>query len=301
MKILTALITHNRLELLKRCVNSIENQSFKDHEILVINNSSTDGTEEYLKSKNINTITQSNSGSASGWSRCFEYAIKFNFDFIWLMDDDGYPDEQSLEKLISRITKIKDLICVSSVVLDESSLDKLVFPLPILDKSGLPKIFSFKRKYYYLSELINEGFFCYPYAQLFNGSLISLKNFKSLGNINKNYYIYGEEVDFFWRMKKLGLVETLLDSYHFHPDVSKRKYTDLKIYYFIKNTIINNYKYFSFVSIRNLLTLVIILLRVYSRNGFLYSLDLLIGGRKRLIYKALIRGLNKKLSIDHDK
>ena len=65
MKILTALITHNRLELLKRCVNSLENQSFKDHEILVINNSSTDGTEEYLKSKNINTITQSNSGSAS--------------------------------------------------------------------------------------------------------------------------------------------------------------------------------------------------------------------------------------------
>ena len=49
-------------------------------------------------------------------------------------------------------------------------------------------------------------------------------------------------------MKKLGLVETLLDSYHFHPDVSKRKYTDLKIYYFIKNTIINNYKYFSFIS-----------------------------------------------------
>ena len=30
---------------------------------------------------------------------------------------------------------------------------------------------------------------------------------------------------------------------HFHPDVSKRKYSDIKIYYLIKNTIINHNKY----------------------------------------------------------
>jgi len=49
LRILTALITFNRLDLLKRCLKAIENQTFKNNDILVINNSSTDGTEIYLK------------------------------------------------------------------------------------------------------------------------------------------------------------------------------------------------------------------------------------------------------------
>jgi len=40
--------THNRLELLKRAVASIQAQTYKDFELLIVNDASTDGTAEYL-------------------------------------------------------------------------------------------------------------------------------------------------------------------------------------------------------------------------------------------------------------
>ncbi len=300
MKILTALITFNRLELLKRCVKSIKNQTIKHNDILVINNSSTDGTEDFLKNLDLNYITQPNLGSASGWYKCIEYAIENNYDYIWLMDDDGYPEFNSLEKLIDAHALKKNLVCVSSVLLNEKNKNQLVFPLPILNKNGEPVIFKNKRKFYFLDELISQGFLYYPYVQLFNGSLISVETLKNLGNVEKNYFIFGEEVDFFWRMKKFGDVETRLDAYHYHPRVDKRKYTNLKIYYYIKNSIINNYKHLSNVQLRNILSLVVILFRVYKRNSLNESISLLLGSKNKLFYKALFRGYKKIPYIDHD-
>lgn len=301
MRILTALITYNRLGLLKRCLNAIENQTVKiKNDILVINNSSTDGSEIYLKNKKINFITQPNLGSASGWYSCIEYAIVNNYDYIWLMDDDGFPDPKALEKLIESFDFKKNLICVSSVVLNENKRNELVFPLPILNKFGQPIIFGRKRKFYFLDTLVDMGFSYYPYAQLFNGSLISIENLRNVGNINKDYFIFGEEVDYFWRMKKIGAVETRLDSYHYHPNVKNRKYSEIKIYYYIKNTIINNYKHLSNIHLRNMMTCAIILYRVFSRNGFFFVLSLLFGTKSKFFYKAFIRGFKKKLLIDHE-
>ena len=41
-------VTFNRLPLLKKCLNSIRNQTNKDFDIIVVNNGSTDGTKEWL-------------------------------------------------------------------------------------------------------------------------------------------------------------------------------------------------------------------------------------------------------------
>ena len=52
MKILAGIVTYNRKLLLKRCIESVMSQILDENvkiDILVINNSSTDGTEVYLK------------------------------------------------------------------------------------------------------------------------------------------------------------------------------------------------------------------------------------------------------------
>ena len=68
LKIATVVVTYNRLELLKDCIESLRNQTRKIDEIFVINNSSTDGTEEWLSRQNdLTTITQPNTGGAGGF------------------------------------------------------------------------------------------------------------------------------------------------------------------------------------------------------------------------------------------
>ncbi|PLL70465.1 hypothetical protein CWN62_29695, partial [Klebsiella pneumoniae] len=41
--------TYNRLELLKRALNSVVNQTYKNLEIIVVDDNSSDGTQEFLK------------------------------------------------------------------------------------------------------------------------------------------------------------------------------------------------------------------------------------------------------------
>ena len=66
MKILAAIVTYNRLDLLKRCIQHIDQQTRKVDDLIVINNSSSDGTVDFLIENNIKHITQINSGSAGG-------------------------------------------------------------------------------------------------------------------------------------------------------------------------------------------------------------------------------------------
>ena len=82
MKILAAIVTHNRCELLERCIDHLQMQTRVPDLILVVNNGSTDATIDMLIHRNIEFITQENVGSAGGWSRCISYELELNFDAV---------------------------------------------------------------------------------------------------------------------------------------------------------------------------------------------------------------------------
>ena len=197
MKILAAIVTYNRLKLLKRCIKYINKQTRKVDDLIVINNSSSDGTVDFLIKNKIKHITQINSGSAGGWNAAIKYALDNNFDKIWLMDDDGFPHYNSLEYLYDNHDD--QYSCVSSIVIDEKNHSSLVFPMPILNNKKLPVLFSARRKKYTIDDFSEEEIYLnkYNFCHLFNGALISLKHIKLIGNINSNFFMYGDEVDFF--------------------------------------------------------------------------------------------------------
>ena len=146
LKVLAGIVTYNRVKLLERCLNSLNMQKRKCEEIIVINNGSTDGTSDYLSKNKIKYIINENTGSALGWFKAIEYAVNNEFDLIWLMDDDGYPDQNALLNLINKF-EISQFACLSSIVLEENNNRKLVFPIAKLKKNKMPIIFSIQRKY----------------------------------------------------------------------------------------------------------------------------------------------------------
>ena len=79
---------------LKECLESIINQTFKDIEIICINDGSTDNSLDILnqyaeKDNRIKVITQSNQGLSAARNTGIKYA---NGEYISFIDSDDYID-----------------------------------------------------------------------------------------------------------------------------------------------------------------------------------------------------------------
>ncbi|MGH8571975.1 MAG: glycosyltransferase, partial [Gammaproteobacteria bacterium] len=243
MKILAAIVTYDRMALLGRCIAHVRAQSRPPDELLVINNSSPDGTVEMLEREGVRYVTQPNVGSAGGWKRAVEEALAGGWDAVWLMDDDGYPERDALRLLEEKLAP--GVSCVSSVVLCEDDPNKFVFPFPVLNSRGLPVLFATRRKIRHLDELEKAAAGdTYPFAHLFNGALLRTEMVRRIGNVESGFFLMGDEVDFFMRMRGEGAVLSHLGARHLHPDVSGRPLDPVKFYYYVKNTIILNQRYF---------------------------------------------------------
>ena len=297
MKIIAAVITHNRCELLERCIDHLQLQTRLPEMILVVNNGSTDGTVDMLMRRNIQCITQENVGSAGGWFSCIAYALEHHFDAVWLMDDDGFPNASALEHLEKNLDT--GVACVSSVVLRERDREKLVFPLPILDNNKLPVLFGLKHKLRTIDDVLSQfpnGL--YPYVHFFNGALISLDAIRQIGNVDKNFFIAGEEIDYLYRLRSVGEIYTNIIAHHYHPNVAERTWSDLKIYYYLKNTIVLNQRYFNMVILRNIIAVLVTLYRIVLHNGWKAIVSYLFGKNLKTLLISIWRGLNGRVAKD---
>lgn len=289
-KILAVVVTHNRCELLKRCVQYLQQQTLMP-DLLIVDNQSTDGTKQYLLDNGINHITQENSGSAGGWWRGIDEGWNKNYDYVWMMDDDGFPDPAALETLLGLTDG--ETICISSTPVKEDKRDELVFGLPVLNTKGYPVVFAGRRKYNRLDEF-PQGMGKYPHIHPFNGALIDLHAIKPIGNIDRSYFMFGDEVDFLCRMKKTGKVYSALEALHYHPDVSRRTIDKKKVYYFIRNTIILNHLYYDKAIIRDVLCVGVALMRIWKRNGAGSFFSYLAGKDCKFIYRGIADGIRKR-------
>lgn len=105
-EVAVVLVTFNRLELLKKSINSVLSQTTPVKKIFIINNHSTDGTENYLKGyQNDNRFKvinlKENLGGAGGFSAGLKAAYGDGpYDYYWIMDDDTLPEPDALKNLL---------------------------------------------------------------------------------------------------------------------------------------------------------------------------------------------------------
>jgi len=97
-------VTYNRRLLLKQCISKLRSQKGKHCDVLIIDNASTDGTEEMVKQEYavpdvIYCNTGRNLGGAGGFAYGIKKAVEAGYQYLWVMDDDTFPEETALEEL----------------------------------------------------------------------------------------------------------------------------------------------------------------------------------------------------------
>ena len=102
--IYAVVLTFNRKELLRRCLDCVFAQSHRCDRVIVVDNCSTDGTSEMLRREwgtrvEVHTLSR-NIGASGGFNAGVRIAYQTGADFVWMMDDDVLPEVNALAKLV---------------------------------------------------------------------------------------------------------------------------------------------------------------------------------------------------------
>ncbi|GIM86530.1 glycosyltransferase family 2 protein [Salinispora arenicola] len=100
-------VTHNRRHQLRACLSALGAQTRPIDEILVYDNSSTDGSVRMVRRDFPAVTVESgprNTGGAGGFSRGLDMLIRRGHTFAWLLDDDALPCSDALAPLLRAMT-----------------------------------------------------------------------------------------------------------------------------------------------------------------------------------------------------
>lgn len=209
---------YNAEKFLKKSINSLLNQTYKDFELILVNDGSIDKSlsicESYAKKdKRIKIINQSNAGAVSARRRGIEMATG---EYIIFVDADDWVDRTLVHKLYNEILKEQSDICVCKRF---KTLNKFTHIKKDIN-GAFDKFYSQRTKYgkEEIRDIIVKSFFfsgCFPCtltAKIYKKSL-----FGNSGKYAKLIKFYGEDIylnfELFLKDNKVVLLDEVLYYY----------------------------------------------------------------------------------------
>ena len=227
--IAVGVVTYNRLELLKKVITGLRNQTVIPDKIFVINNSSTDGTEKWLlEQTDLTVIKQNNLGSSGGQYRSIKAMFDAGYEWIWIMDDDVVPVSDCLENLIDNISANE--IRVPLRWGEDGApffFDTIEFNMKNPFKTIWTEILS--KKYLENKVITAQGI-------TFEGPIFHRSVMEKIGLPQKDFFIFADDTEYMMRAQKHGfktmiMRDARLDRLLKLPDENKFSW---KHYYIIR-------------------------------------------------------------------
>ena len=98
---------YNVEKYIKKCLDSIFNQTFNDYEVIVVNDGTEDKSMEIVSKYNVKTINQENKGLSAARNRGVKEAIG---EYIIFVDSDDYIDSDLLKQINNSLNNNPDVV-----------------------------------------------------------------------------------------------------------------------------------------------------------------------------------------------
>lgn len=193
-KTVAVVVTYNRKILLKECLEALIKNKHLD--VLVVDNASTDGTYDEIKSYLNKKVTYINTGSNLGGAGGFNFGIKQivnkDYDYCWIMDDDTIVKKDSLDAMLNAAKELDDKFSYLSSVALWTDNSLCLMNIQGISTSAIENYNSLKKSLLKID-----------YAS-FVSCFINIKCIKKVGLPIKDFFIYGDDMEYTMRLNKVA-------------------------------------------------------------------------------------------------
>ena len=229
-KILVVIVTYNAMKWIERCLGSLRS-SMLVPDVFVVDNGSTDGTQDFIKKESLNIIfnqSEKNLGFGKANNLGLQYALDHNYDFVYLLNQDAWIFPETLGNLVELSIKNPDYGILSPFQMNSDlyHIDS-GFAVDACSWDSNPEIFSdfFNGK---MSEV-------YPVKTVMAAHWFITRNtILKIGGFSPSFPHYGEDYNYCDRVLYHGLKIGVIPSLRVVHDRGSRKdslNTRLKIDY----------------------------------------------------------------------
>lgn len=245
------IVNWNGKKWLGKCLDSLERQTYKKIEVVFVDNASSDDSVEFVKQKfpKIKIIkSEKNLGLTNGIKLAIEHS---SGEFLLLINNDAWVEKDFIKNLYDFYAENNFAVIAPQEKRYDKSQDFKCNTT--IDLTGSPAYFvpTYSRpdKTFYLSV-------CF---------FVSKKEYGDSGGLDTDFFMYNEDVDWFWRLSLLGKKFSYVDNIYIYHAGAGSTGAGLKYNTFLWRNqnalqmIIKNY---------SLLTLIIILPLYLIQNIF---------------------------------
>ncbi|MCR1901925.1 glycosyltransferase family 2 protein [Ligilactobacillus apodemi] len=310
-KVCVVLVTYNRLPCLKKVLQGIKAQNHQVAQIFIFDNDSSDGTNEYLKENGFQIITNSselanvsndqfgicfrsseNLGGAGGFANAIKMAKELESDYLWIMDDDVYPEPDCLEILLDKMEK-KHVQAVIPSRNDENYQDLVCLNIDFAD---FRKFWTWWRKQPAKYPLDKDQYFVSDMP--FEGPLLQTELVRKIGEPDQGFFLEYDDSDYAQRILKHSKIVYATNAI-LHRQLAKKTATNAtkkkepyswRMYYTLRNNIIFDRRYGKNWAVRKVSPRLLLLqtLATSIRDGHLKQ-------NAPLIFKAYSDGIHERM------
>lgn len=299
LNVVVCTVTYNGSVLLKKTLDAVKRQTCAVSRIVVVDNNSTEEHKARLREyqsqfDNIDIVwLEENTGGAGGFYSSIKYAKDiYDPDWFWLMDDDAFPEDNCLEKLL----------------LHSDSLDKIGFLAPVIYGIDNEKYQLYharkKRGFIYKFNAISNDYKSLKDVEeidvdAFIGTLISREAVVKCGYPRVEYFIEGDDTDYCYRITRNFNGYLIKDARMNHKDISSLNDINpaewWKQYYSCRNAIL--FPQYNLKGVHKTISIMYYVFFAY-RNRLEMILDKKYDGYKpfrwRIIRMAILDGIKRK-------
>ena len=240
-RVLCSIINFNGTKDTIECINSLLLSDFKNFEILVVDNNSDD--KDFLKREidklnhNIKIIfSEKNGGFSYAVNLAAKYALKNNFDYIFILNNDVVLDKNCISNLLDAFSYSKDTMITSPKIYFYDNPSQIWYAGGSFSWVFGGNHIGYLKRDNDIEDQIKK-------IQYATGCAIMIKTslFSKIGFFDERFFLYYEDTDFSLRTRKAGfkIVFTPKAKLWHKVSVSTRKLGNPIIhYYHIRNALL---------------------------------------------------------------